>query len=135
MRRPQADPVTDLTKLSDEQLKALYQQAPPLSNMSDEQLKAAYEATKPKGVVANAADFLKSIPRGILSGAVGSAAGQAQTDPAYAMGQAMMPVPSQTPTAEDVTKAVEQNVTGELPQPQGRAGKFGQAIGEGLEAR
>ncbi len=80
----------------------------------------------PQGVMANALDFAKSIPRGALSGLSNalSASGQAE--------QLQMGQPVDVPSPQDTTKILEQNVTGELHQPQGRAGKVGAAIGETL---
>lgn len=80
--------------------------------------------TGPQGFMANAADFVKSIPRGALSGLSSalSASGQAE--------QLQMGQPVDVPSAQDTTKILEQNVTGQLHEPQGRAGKVGAAIGE-----
>lgn len=79
--------------------------------------------------LSSAKDFFKSIPRGALSGisSAMSAAGQAA---AHEMSQPDLA--EQIPTPKDTTKILEQNVTGDLPQPQGRAGKYGAAIGETL---
>jgi hypothetical protein len=80
---------------------------------------------KPSGVM----DFFKSIPRGMLKGfstqasVGGQAAALEMSDPALA---------EQIPGAEQSTALLEQNVTGELPKPAGRAGRFGEAIGEVL---
>lgn len=78
----------------------------------------------PQGVGANAMDFAKSIPRGMLSGLSSalSASGQAAQ---IEMGQ-----PVDVPSGHDTTKILEKNITGALHEPQGRAGKFGAAIGE-----
>lgn len=74
-------------------------------------------------------DFFKSVPRGVLSGLSGalSASGQAA---AHEMSQPDLA--EQIPTPKDTTKILEQNVTGDLPKPEGRAGRFGEAIGETL---
>lgn len=82
-------------------------------------------APKTSGVM----DFFKSIPRGVIGGlsSAGSALGQAT---AHEMSQPGMA--AEIPGQEQTTQALEKNVTGSLPQPQGRAGKFGAAIGESL---
>lgn len=68
-------------------------------------------------------DFIKSIPRGALSGLSGalSAGGQAEQ---LQMGQPV-DVPSDTQTRD----ILEKNITGKLPEPQGRAGRYGEAVG------
>lgn len=72
-------------------------------------------------------DFFKSIPRGVLGGLSGAGSALAQAT-AHEMSQPDLA--QEIPSQKDTTKILEQNVTGELPQPQGRAGKFGEAIGE-----
>lgn len=74
-------------------------------------------------------DFFKSIPRGIMGGmsAAGSALGQAT---AHEMSQPDMA--AEIPSAHDTTGILERNVTGPMHQPEGRAGKFGAAIGESI---
>ncbi len=71
-------------------------------------------------------DFFKSMPRGVLKGLSSalSAGGQAAQ---IEMGQ-----PVDVPDAPDTTAILEKNVTGDLPKPQGRAGKYGDVIGETL---
>jgi hypothetical protein len=100
----------------------------------------AAEITKmraPQGVAANAADFVKSMPRGAVSEVSRSGVGAMMSDPGFMMGQATgqpSPYGDQSPSqaAEAVTQGVERNITGPLPEPQGRAGKFGAAIAGGL---
>lgn len=79
-----------------------------------------------RGFLDNAKDFFKSIPRGALSGlsTAGSASGQAAQ---IEMGQ-----PVDVPSPEQTTAILEKNVTGALPVPEGRAGKYGAAVGEML---
>lgn len=71
-------------------------------------------------------DFLASIPRGVVSGFsnAASASGQAAQ---IEMGQ-----PVDVPSPQETAKHIEQNITGDLPQPQGRAGQFGAKIGEAV---
>lgn len=80
----------------------------------------------PKGFLDHAGDFLKSMPRGALGGLSQalSAGGQAAQ---IEMGQ-----PVDVPSANDTRGILEKNVTGDLPQPQGRAGKYGESVGEFL---
>jgi hypothetical protein len=81
----------------------------------------------PKGFVANAADFAKSIPHGIVGGissalsATGAAANAEMSQPE-----------DPNPTPQEIRQALEQNVTGATHRPEGNAGKFGAAIGEAL---
>jgi hypothetical protein len=92
-------------------------------------MKSSYEEAQKRGLVSQqssgVADFFKSIPRGIVGGLAGAAS---------AMGQAEAPLQgmSGVPGAEESTQLVEQNVTGQLPKPQGTAGKFGRTVGEFL---
>jgi len=69
------------------------------------------------------ADFLLSIPRGILSGLAhtASASGQAA--------QIEMQQPVDVPSGDEGLEITEQNVTGPLPRPQGIGGQFGATIG------
>ncbi len=80
----------------------------------------------PQGVVANAADLAKSVPRGVLSGISGalSATGQAE--------QLQMGQPVDVPSPEATTGVLEKNITGDLHKPEGRYGRVGAAIGESL---
>jgi hypothetical protein len=72
-------------------------------------------------------DFFKSIPRGAVEGFMSAAAPLAQGE-AGMMGQPEQQ--AQVPTAQESTKLLEKNVTGEMHKPEGRAGKFGAALGE-----
>lgn len=75
------------------------------------------------------ADFIKSIPRGIMTGIANSASALGR------VAEAEMGRPEDaaiSPTAEQGMAAMEANVTGPLHQPEGRAGKFGAAIGEAV---
>lgn len=73
-----------------------------------------------------AMDFVKSIPGGMLGGlsSAASAGGQAAQ---IEMGQ-----PVDVPGPEQTQQALEQNVTGQLPTPQGTAGQYGRTVGEFL---
>jgi hypothetical protein len=80
----------------------------------------------PQGVMANAVDFAKSIPGGVVNGLSSalSAGGQAaQTE----MGQ-----PVDVPSGGQTSQILQQNVTGALPKPQGAAGRFGESVGEAV---
>jgi hypothetical protein len=88
-----------------------------------------YQTREPTSPVA---DFFKSIPRGILSGVSSTLQGAAAASPDIAMGQAIFGQPVGVPPAEEFTKAAEKNITGELHKPEGRAGRVGAAVGEGL---
>lgn len=77
-----------------------------------------------------AGDFFKSMPRGALSSITGMGAGMAQTDPGYAFGQAMSGQTQSPPSGEDITRLIEQNVTGDLPKPQGLPGQIGASLAE-----
>jgi hypothetical protein len=72
-------------------------------------------------------DFVKSIPRGAMSGLATAASALGRT------AEAEMGRPEDAeiaPTAEQGMAAMEQNVTGPLHQPEGRAGKFGESVGQ-----
>jgi hypothetical protein len=74
-------------------------------------------------------DFIRSIPRGAVTGLMtaGSALAGATAGEMGQPGlQAEIPGPKQS------TELIERNVTGNLPKPQGRAGRFGEAVGEVL---
>lgn len=71
-------------------------------------------------------DFFASMPRGMLSGLANTASTSGQA------AQIEMGQPVDVPSGEQGTQLLEQNVIGNLPQPQGMAGRFGAAIGEGL---
>ena len=91
----------------------------------------------PQGFVANAADFAKSIPRGMLTG-LGSVLtiGARTLDPDTAAAVAMSggdPAELVKKNAAVTDKAVASAVDAAgLPKPEGRAGKVGAAIGETL---
>ncbi len=100
--------------------------------MSDDQITAAIQKNAPAAPAPKssaAGDFFKSIPRGMMSGlsAAGSALGQST---AHEMSQPEMA--AEIPSAHDTTGILEKNVTGPMHQPEGRAGKFGAAIGESI---
>ncbi len=80
----------------------------------------------PQGVAANAIDLVKSAPRALLSGISNtlSATGQAE--------QLQMNQPVDVPSKEEMTGALEKNITGELHKPQTPAGRIGTAAIEGL---
>lgn len=84
------------------------------------------QSPAPQGFMANAADFMKSIPGGVVNGVSNalSAGGQAA--------QAEMGQPIDVPSSPETSKILQQNVTGDLPQPQGMAGRFGQSLGEAV---
>jgi hypothetical protein len=81
----------------------------------------------PEGFIANAADFAKSIPHGMMSGissalsATGAAANAEMSQPE-----------NPDPTSQETQQALKENVTGATHRPEGNAGKFGSAIGEAL---
>jgi hypothetical protein len=72
-------------------------------------------------------DFVKSIPRGAVEGFMGAASALGRAT-AGEMGQE----PAQIPSGQESTRQIEQNVTGEMHKPEGRAGRFGAAVGETL---
>lgn len=74
-------------------------------------------------------DFLKSIPHGIMSGISGALSASGQSA-AHEMSQPELA--AEIPNAPATQKILEKNVTGETHVPEGRAGKFGAAIGESL---
>jgi hypothetical protein len=122
-------------------------------------MKAAYEEAQKRGLVqapqpsSGVGDFLKSIPRGIVSGFAGAASAVGQSEAnlmAGSTGNGPQPrklsdlvtghVPDQgdlalanaVPGPAESTALVEQNVTGPMHQPEGPAGKVGAAVGEAL---
>jgi len=72
------------------------------------------------------ADFFVSMPRAVLSSMAdrGSALAQATQ---IEMGQ-----PVDVPSGPETTSILEKNITGELPKPQGMAGRFGGALATAL---
>ncbi len=116
--------MTDLSKMSDAELQALYGgtgAGKAVADMSDDELKAAYgsQAT-PQGFVANALDFAKSIPRGIVTGLTS------------APNPSMVPIEDEQMAVAPTRQAAAETLKAQLPAPQGNVGKFGEAIGEGL---
>ncbi|MCK1393665.1 HNH endonuclease [Bradyrhizobium sp. 1] len=77
-------------------------------------------------VTAGASDFLRSIPRGVVSGfnRAASALGRAT--------QAEMGQDIDAPTPEQGMQILEKEVTGPMYRPEGRAGQFGASVGEFL---
>src|SRR5215475_7076951 len=92
--------------------------------MSEADIVKAIKANQPAS--SPVMDFVRSIPRGLLSGlsAAISASGQSA--------QAEMGEPITVPSGGIGTRIMERNVTGELPQPSGRAGQYGATVGEFL---
>jgi hypothetical protein len=82
--------------------------------VSLDQLKA------PQGVMANAMDFAKSIPRGIVSGLTS------------APNPSMVPIEDEQAAVAPTRQAATGTLKAPLPEPQGPAGKVGEAVGEGL---
>lgn len=70
-------------------------------------------------------DFMKSIPRGVMTGL-------ASTSSIPEPGSPVPIAPELLTSAPEMVKAAESGLTGPLHQPEGRAGKVGAAIGEGL---
>ncbi len=94
-------------------------------------MKTAYDEAQKRGIVkpetSAIGNFFKSIPGGIVEGfsAAASAGGQAA---AHEMSQP--DVAAEIPTPPQTADILQQNVTGELPKPQGAAGRFGRTLGE-----
>jgi hypothetical protein len=104
---------------------------PPQPPFSDDPFeRAAWRLRRPVRVEGRGesglVDFFRSIPGGALTGFsnVLSSAGQAES--------AEMAQPMDIPTPDQTEKALTDNVTGELPKPEGRAGQFGAAVGGAL---
>jgi hypothetical protein len=74
----------------------------------------------PQGFMANAADLVKSIPRGIISGLTS------------APNPSMVPIEDEQAAIAPTRQAATATLKAPLPEPQGPAGKVGEAIGEGL---
>lgn len=140
--------MTDLSALSDDQLKAMYGAAgaapKPLSAMTDEELKAAYEGPSV------AADIAKSSGIGLAKGAIslGGLIGDLSDLGAKGLEHATNYVsdklgverykrPEQPsilnkiPTSRSLTEAIESQ-TGEFYKPQTRAGRIAGTVGEFL---
>jgi hypothetical protein len=88
---------------------------------------AAKPAAKPEsgGLWSSAADFFKSIPQGVVRGATSAASALGQAEEGLQTGGAQQTVPGAGESAK--LAGVDR-----LPQPQGAAGRFGGAIGEGF---
>lgn len=112
----------DYSSMSDADLMALVQPkgAVDYSKMSDADLMKAVKGSEPQGFVANAMDFVKSIPRGIVSGLTS------------APNPSMVPIADEQVAVAPTRAQATETLKASTPEPQGRAGKFGQAIGEGL---
>ncbi len=76
---------------------------------------------QPKGFVANATDFVKSIPRGIIGGLTSA--------PNPALG---VPAWGELGDVAATQKAATETLKSQVPAPQGPVGKVGEAVGEGL---
>lgn len=83
--------------------------------------------TAPKDERSAVGDFFKSIPGGVVKGLSGalSAGGQAA-----AVEMSHPDVAADIPSPAQTSDILQKNVTGELPKPQGRAGRFGETVGE-----
>lgn len=88
---------------------------------------AEFAASKPQ--VSGVSDFFRSMPRALVSGFSGAASALGKAT-STEMGQDDMA--ATIPDQPSMRGAIEKNVTGELPLPQGTPGKFGAAIGETL---
>jgi hypothetical protein len=94
-----------------------------------EKVKAQHASTPQEEQRSGIGDFFKSIPGGLVQGFsnAASAGGKAA---AAEMGQ--YDLQESIPGPKETSKILQHEVTGELPQPQGRAGKFGASVGETL---
>lgn len=81
---------------------------------------AQYAKTQPQGFMANAADFFKSIPRGLVQGLTSG------------VNPSMVPIEDEQAAVAPTREAAKQTLIAQTPEPQGRAGQFGVAVGEGL---
>ncbi len=145
--------MTDISKLSDAELQALYAApvANPAASMSDAELKAAYGATARETAV----DVAKSAGVGIGKGVIGLAgmvgdltdlgakgleaadkyiSGKIGIEPYKPPMDRSKSILNNIPTAAVIQKAVEDNVTGEFYKPQTIAGKYAHTAGEFLPA-
>lgn len=145
--------MTDLSKLSDAELQALYSPpaAKPVAAMSDDELKAAY------GLSAGdtATDVAKSAGVGLGKGLIGIGgmvgdltslgakglevadqyiSGKLGIEPYKPKMDRSQSIFNKLPGAADIQKAVEENVTGEFYKPQTTPGKYAETIGEFLPA-
>lgn len=136
--------MTDLSRLSDDELRALYS-APQksLADMSDDELRAAYGAPE-MGWGDTAADVIKSAGSGLVRGGAVLAGLPADLSEMGArgldvatrfigdkLGANIQERPNQTPTlgSQQILGGI-QSVTGDLHKPQTTAGEFAQTIGE-----
>lgn len=85
-----------------------------------------FDAAQPQAPQSSVADFLRSIPRGMMSGLVSATSGPVIPE---------SPVPQPPEIMGGNAPAVMQTIedrTGPMYQPQGRSGRFGAAVGEML---
>lgn len=145
--------MTDLSKLSDSELQALYAApaAKSVSDMSDAELKVAYGLSAGDTAV----DVAKSSGVGLGKGAIGLAgmvgdlsdlgakgieaatnyvSGKLGIEPYKPPMDRSKSVLNNIPTARSIQKAVEENVTGDFYKPQTTAGKYSETVGEFLPA-
>ena len=137
--------MTDLSKLSDDDLQALYAKASApaapttdLSKMSDDELQAAYEAAQPKAPVSTAEDVAKSAGTGLAKGVIGALGTPGDLSNLLAKGSKVAGdyiagklglekspevAPPLLPTSGGIQTAVE-GQTGDFYKPQTTAGKF-----------
>ena len=136
--------MTDLSTLSDDQLKALYAQgAKAPADMSDEELKAAYQAQAPQTSSA-VPGLIKAAGTGVAKGAIGLAGlpgdvnnlvGQAVLWAGDKLGlprpspEAVAKAPDLLPESRTIQGVVEKG-TGKFYEPQTRGERFAQAFGE-----
>ncbi len=74
----------------------------------------------PRGLVANALDFAKSIPRGIVTGLTSGA------------NPSMVPTEDEQMAVAPTRQAATETLKGQTYAPQGPVGRIGEAVGEGL---
>jgi hypothetical protein len=74
-------------------------------------------------------DFLKSLPTGVVHGLANTASASGKAA-ATEMGDPELE--SQIPGGAEGSKLLQENVTGPLHKPQGKAGKIGESVGEAL---
>lgn len=115
--------MADYSKMSDAELMALVQPVD-YSKMSDadllKEVRGASGKEQPQGFIANAMDFAKSIPRGLITGLTS------------APNPSMVPIQDELAAVAPTRQAAAETLKAQTPEPQGRAGKFGEAVGEGL---
>lgn len=76
--------------------------------------------TKPQGLVGHALDFVKSIPRGLITGLTS------------APNPSMVPIQDEQAAVADTRQAATDTLKGKTYAPQGPVGRIGEAIGEGV---